>query len=131
MVHHTAWYRSQEIFIVEQPLKGAFGPVADTLKTHSHRGLRTLQWNVTGDALSEVIRALDSLPYLISVHFYIKTLVPCTLALAFMDIVPDSQPKDNGTATQMARDLQSEVTKQLKRGFQVCLVLERKVRWMK
>ena len=31
--------------------------------------------------------------YLISVHFYIKTLVPCTLALAFMDIVPDSQPR--------------------------------------
>ncbi|KAF8811659.1 hypothetical protein BYT27DRAFT_6441229 [Phlegmacium glaucopus] len=35
-----------EIF-VEQPLKTAFGPVADALKTYASRWLRTVQWNVT------------------------------------------------------------------------------------
>ena len=63
-----------EIFIVEQPLEGAFGPVADALKTYASRGLRTVQWNVAGDALSKVIWALDSLPYLISAHIDIETL---------------------------------------------------------
>ena len=62
------------IFIVEQPLKGAFGPVADALKTYASRKLHTLHWNVTGDALSKVIWALDSLPCLITAH--IETLVP-------------------------------------------------------
>ena len=65
-----------EIFIVEQPLKSAFGPVADALKTYASRRLRTVQWNVTGDTLSKVIWALDSLPYLISVHLDIETMVP-------------------------------------------------------
>jgi hypothetical protein len=65
-----------EIFIVEQPLKSAFGPVADALKTYASRGLRTVQWNVTGDTLSKVIWALDSLPHLISAHIDIETAVP-------------------------------------------------------
>ena len=65
-----------EIFIVEQPLKSAFGPIADALKTYASRGLRTVQWNVTGDALSKVIWALDSLPHLISAHIDIETPVP-------------------------------------------------------
>ena len=65
-----------EIFIVEQPLKNAFGPVADALKTYASRGLRTVQWNVAGDSLSKVIWALDSLPYLISAHIDIETPVP-------------------------------------------------------
>ena len=65
-----------EIFIVEQPLKGAFGPVADALKTYSSRRLRTVHWNVTGDALSKVIWALDSLPCLVSAHIDIETPVP-------------------------------------------------------
>ena len=79
-----------EIFIVEQPLKGAFGPVADALKTYSPRGLRTVQWNVTGDALSKVIWALDSLPYLISVHIDIETPVP-----------PDQECAKLGSATDL------------------------------
>ena len=65
-----------EIFIVEQPLQGAFGPVADALKTYASRGLRTVQWNVTGDTLSKVIWALDSLPYLVSAHIDVETPVP-------------------------------------------------------
>jgi hypothetical protein len=65
-----------EIFIVEQPLKSAFGPVADALKTYASRGLRTVKWNVTGETLSKVIWALDSLPYLISAHIDIETPVP-------------------------------------------------------
>ena len=50
-----------EIFIVEQLLKGAFGPVADTLKTYASRRLPTVHWNVTGDAFPKIIWALDSL----------------------------------------------------------------------
>ncbi|KAF8811655.1 hypothetical protein BYT27DRAFT_7160670 [Phlegmacium glaucopus] len=65
-----------EIFVVEQPLKTAFGPVADALKTYASQWLRTVQWNVTGDTLSKVIWALDSLPHLISAHIDIETPVP-------------------------------------------------------
>jgi hypothetical protein len=52
-----------EIFIVGRPLKGAFGPVADVLKTYVSRRLQTLHWNVTGD------------PFLKSFEYSIRYLV--------------------------------------------------------
>ena len=78
-----------EIFIVEQPLKGAFGPVADALKTYSSRRLRTVHWNVTGDALSKVIWALDSLPCLITAHIDIETPVPSDQECAMLGSASD------------------------------------------
>ena len=78
-----------EIFIVEQPLKGAFGPVADALKTYSSRRLRTVHWNVTGDALSKVIWALDSLPCLVSAHIDIETPVPSDQECAMLGSASD------------------------------------------
>ena len=68
---------NHEIFIVEQTLKGTFGPVADALKNYASRRLRTLNWNVTGDTLSKVIWALDDeLPCLITAPINIETPVP-------------------------------------------------------
>ena len=78
-----------EIFIVEQPLKGAFGPVADALKTYASRRLRTVHWNVTGDALSKVIWALDSLPCLITAHIDIETPVPSDQECALLGSASD------------------------------------------
>ena len=78
-----------EIFIVEQPLKGAFGPVADALKIYDSRRLRTVHWNVTGDSLSKVIWALDSLPCLITAHIDIETLVPSDQECAMLGSASD------------------------------------------
>ena len=61
------------IFIVEQPLKGSFGPVADALvklRLSKSSLLHTVHWNVTGDALS--IWA----PCLITAQINIKTSMP-------------------------------------------------------
>ena len=63
------------IFIVEQPLKGSFGPVADALvklRLSKSSLLHTVHWNVTGDALSKAIWA----PCLITAQINIKTSMP-------------------------------------------------------
>jgi hypothetical protein len=78
-----------EIFVVEQPLTGASGSVADALKTYASRRLRTVHWNVAGDPLSKLIWALDSLPCLITAHIDIETPVPSDQECAMLGSASD------------------------------------------
>ena len=64
-----------EIFIVEWPMGNTFGPVVDTLATHAAKSLRTVHWNISREAASKVIWALDSLPQLLSAHIHFETIV--------------------------------------------------------
>ena len=57
-----------QIFIVQQPLNGISGYIADAFKTYASRRLRSVHWNLIGDAFSKVIWALVSLPCLITAH---------------------------------------------------------------
>jgi hypothetical protein len=50
-----------------------FGPVVDTLASYAGKSLRTVHWNVSREAASKVIWALDSLPQLLSVHIHFET----------------------------------------------------------
>lgn len=62
-----------EIFVVEWPMGNTFGPVVDTLATCTAKSLRTVHWNVSREAASKVIWALDSLPQLLSAHIHFET----------------------------------------------------------
>lgn len=57
-----------EIFHVDWPMKGTFGPVADALMTFSKRSIRTVSWNVPFHDLAKVIWALDSLKHITVAH---------------------------------------------------------------
>jgi hypothetical protein len=59
------------------------------LKTCASRRLRTEHWNVTVDALSKVIWALDSLPCLITAHIDIETPVPSDQECSMLGSAPD------------------------------------------
>ena len=62
-----------EIFIVEWPMGNTFGPVVDTLAAYARKSLRTVHWNVSREAASKVIWALDSLPHLLAAHIHFET----------------------------------------------------------
>lgn len=59
----------------------AFGPIADALRTHCAKSLRSVHWHVPSEAVPKVIWALDSLRYLVSAHIEIEAPTSETLYL--------------------------------------------------
>ena len=94
------------VFIVEQPLKGALD---HALKTYASRKLHTLHWNVTGDALSKVIWALDSLPCLIGAHIDIETPVPSDQECAMLGSASDLPSSPIQLATTLITSFHNRV----------------------
>jgi len=78
-----------EIFVIEQPLGSAFGPVIDALATHAFRNLHTVCWTIPGAGLAKVIWAFNSLPHIVAAHVGVDTAVPANQEIAHLGSASD------------------------------------------
>lgn len=89
----------------------AFGPIADALRTHCAKSLRSVHWHVPCEALSKVIWALDSLRHLVAVHIEIEPPTSETLHLgAASDLQLDLKHLEQLSLRGYCQDFLEQVT---------------------